>query len=192
MKKALFIFTGLIALSGCKTTIFLNNSPADAHSVGQSVHIKLIASENTIFRINKINSENYALIPDRFHDSNPLIEINDSIIFGMKDIEELRKTCKKIIENYDINVEKDTQVIEYHLTLNRTRFEGVNSAQLSGNTVNTSTQVSEIQPVIFRLQFVHSSESTLSSGKKIEYMFGGWVEEISIDDLKALLGDLQK
>lgn len=194
--KSLLALLFVSFLIGCAPTVFFNNGPADAFSVGQSISMKRIDSERSAFQIYKINGEHYALLPAFNQSSGSISNINDAIIFSPKDIEGLRGTCKKILEAYDGNPGKEIQIVEYHLVLNKPEVAGISSTvayhAFANAFASTRTQAFEFNRVIFRLQFLNEGGTLLRSGKSIDYMFKDSWKKISVDELRILLSDLQK
>jgi len=190
--KSLSLLSCLLLLFGCSTNRFLINSPVDATAITQSASIKSIPASNACFKVYLVNSQYYALLPKISTARGIIDEVNSSIIFNDDQIAAFRKTCQQIIEYYDIPSKNDVDLIEYHLLSNTPEISGSGSSIIYNGIIASSASMREINRVIFRLQFTTQPKSLLSSGKTILYMYGPVEHEMSIDDLKNLMNDLQK
>jgi hypothetical protein len=183
-----------VAISGCATPTFFANGPFDAKPITQSISAKKIATKNTEFNVYKINGSNYAIIPSYNQATSDLSEISGALIFTTQQVDDLKKACQEIVKAYELEKNGETRIVEYHLTLNGTEMVSSSNSVISNDvfatSINTQSQVMEIQRVIFRIQFVQSANSVIGSGKRIDYRFGDFTRKISIEDVNALIEDL--
>ncbi len=196
MKRIVQISFVAAAISGCATPTFYANGPFDANPHSQSISAKKVEAKNTAFKIYKINGSNYAIIPTYNRAKNELEEISSALILTSTQVDELKKVCQEIVKAYALEKDGETRIVEYHLTLNETEMVGSSESVVSngvyGTSINTQSQVKEVQRVIFRIQFIQAASSVIGSGKRIDYMFGGSTQKMSIDDVSALIEDLSK
>ena len=144
------------------------------------------------FNVYLVNSHYYAILP-KINTARGLIdEINSALIFSDDQLAAFRKTCQQIIDSYDNPPKEGMNLIEYHLVSNRPEMAGSESGFIYNGMIASTATLREINRVVFRLQFTAQPKSLLQSGKTILYMFGWKEGEISIDDLKSLLDDLEK
>ena len=192
MLKSLSLLPLIALLVGCATNRFVANGPIDATISTQSASIKSIAASNMCFNVYLVNSHYYAILP-KINTARGLIdEINSALIFSDDQLTAFRKTCQQIIDSYDNPPKEGLNLIEYHLVSNRPEMAGSESGFIYNGMIASTATLREINRVVFRLQFTAQPKSLLQSGKTILYMFGWKEGEISIDDLKSLLDDLEK
>lgn len=196
MKRIAIISLSAIVISGCATPTFFANGPFDASPIIQSISAKKVETKNATFNVYKINGNNYAIIPSYNRATSELEEISSALILTTKQVDELKNVCREIVRMHALGKDGETHIVEYHLTLNETEMVGTSESVVSndvyGTSINTQSQVKEVQRVIFRIQFVQAADATIGSGKRIDYRFGGFTQKMSVEDVSALIEDLSK
>lgn len=179
-------------LSGCATPHFYQNDVLEASAVSRAVTAQKIDAQNGVFAIYKVNGVNYALVTSAYQSSDMLLDVDGAMILGEKEAEALRETCRQIVEAYGKAGGNDLKVIEYHLVEKTVQMQSLTSAFAYQGLASATTQSGLYQNVPFRLQYTYQPGALFGSGEKIIYSAGGTVNELKIDQVKALLADLQK
>lgn len=189
--KYIFVLATCLVLTGC-TSVFYNNGPVDATPIAQSLSLKNINASNAWFNVYLVDSRYYALRPKRLAGRDIVDEINTAIIFSDEQISALRDTCREIISTYNDTPKVGANVIEYHLVSNVPEIIGSGFSYVNTGWRASTASAREIHRVIFRLQFTAHPRSVFSSRKTIRVMYRAMISEISINDLKNLLSDLER
>ena len=192
MLKTVSLLPLIVLLVGCATNRFFVSGPIDATASAQSASIKSIVASNKCFNVYLVNSQYYAILPKINPARGIIDEINSALIFSDDQLAAFRKTCRQIIDSYDSHPIEGMNLIEYHLVSNRPEIAGSESGFIYNGMIASTATMREINRVVFRLQFTSQPKSLFSSGITILYMFGSREGEISIDDLKNLVDDLEK
>ena len=192
MLKTVSLLPLIVLLVGCATNRFFVSGPIDATASAQSASIKSIVTSNMCFNVYLVNSQYYAILPKINTARGIIDEINSALIFSDDQLAAFRKTCRQIIDSYDSPPKEGMNLIEYHLVSTRPEIAGSEAGFIYNGMIASTATMREINRVVFRLQFAAQPKSLFSSGITIIYMFGSREGEISIDDLKNLMNDLEK
>ncbi len=195
MNKYIWCLSIVLIISGCANTGFYNNSTINAHSAVQSITIERLERDNPFFDVYKIDSKNYALGYAKKAPLNIIKAVNESIILDDLQLKNLKHVCEKIIDSYRLDMvgtANKVDIIEYHLTLKDSKTYYSSETNLLANAKETEVKVESHNQVIFRIQFENTLETRFDSGKKIIFMYGNKFGEMDVEDVSALLSDLNK
>jgi hypothetical protein len=193
MMRNIFCVAGLSMLMiGCAPAQFYTNDVANAHAKGRTVSARAINAENKVFALYKVNEENYALLLAFNKSSDAFANLESALILGGKEAEALRETCREIIEAYEKPPGDSLQIVEYHLVGNAVEEHARSSTVVIGSLVSTRAESGLYSRVPLRLQYTFEPGALFGSGKRINYLFDGTTGTMSIEQVQALLKDLQK
>lgn len=192
MRLPLVAVLASVMLSGCATPHFYQNDVIEASAVSRAVTARKLDATNGVITIYKVNGANYALVPGAYQTGNMLLDVDSATILGEKEAEALRETCRRIVEAYGKASGDDLKVIEYHLVEKAVQAQTVVSAFAYQGLASATTQTGLYQAVALRLQYTYQPGALFGSGEKIHYSFGGTTADLKIEQVRALLEDLQK
>lgn len=196
MLRSLILVSAISTLSACATPSFYSNETLNAESALRTVNAVVVDTKNKEFKVFKIDSGTYAILPAHKQYQTELDELNASLILTPDQVKELIGACAKISAAYEKDSNGQTTVIDYRIKLRDPELVGIGSTYAYGNSlgmgINTKTQVVERQRVVFRLQYAQSKGIGLGAGKNIKYLLGDYSSDLAIEDVRALIADLAK
>lgn len=194
MRIALCAIGMSVSLAGC-TPIqsFYANDVVAATAVSRAVTAQKIDAKNGVFGLYKVDGRNYALVMQAYQGADILTEVNGALILGEKEAETLRETCRQIISAYGKTDGDALKVIEYHLVEKAVEMQAYTTAYAYQGVATATTQSGLYQNIPFRLQYTYRPGSPKDSSERISYaVAGGMSADMTIEQLKAFLEDLQK
>lgn len=180
-------------LAGC-TPIqsFYSNDILAATAVSRAVTAQKIDAKNGIFGLYKVDGRNYALVLQGYQGVDMLDEVNGAMILGEKEAETLRETCRQIIAAYGKAEGDAMKVIEYHLVEKAVEMQAYTTAYAYQGLATATTQSGLYRNIPFRLQYAYRPDASKETRERISYATGSMSADMTIEQLRAFLEDLQK
>lgn len=198
MLKVFAVLLFSVMFSGCATVEFYNNGPVNGVAVKDSVTIEEVDVENSYFDIYKLNSSMRAIGYSKNPIQSFIRKINRTIILTEEQVNDLREVCREIIDIDSQSVRGETKIVDYYVVLNNKEVVNVSdSMYLSSLGIGSSTSYTNaFHRIVFRLQYARQPVSVFDSffdiDNQVKFVFGKHLGEMSVEDVRKLLRDLEK
>lgn len=193
MRFAFCAIAASVALSGCAPTqSFYSNDVLAATAVSRAVTAQKIDAKNGIFALYKVDGRNYALVLQGYQGADMLEEVNGAMILGEKEAETLRETCRQIIAAYGKAEGDVMKVIEYHLVEKAVEMQVYTTAYAYQGLAAATTQSGLYRNIPFRLQYAYRPDASTGARERISYATPSTSADMTIEQVRAFLEDLQK